>query len=315
MTHEEWLETRRNYIGASECAVVMGFSPWKSAVELHYEKTGEIEPDDISGSDAIRMGIELEPIIAKLFREKHRDGSLRTYGADKPYLFTSRDYEFMSCSPDGIFERILVPNDGCECVEHTGVEFKTTSEYNKADWADGNVPYHYQLQCQHSMAVTGFYQWYIACLIGGRTYVEAIVERDDALIQIITETEQAFWDGVQAKTPPNWDGSSSAWTAIKKLHAALDDNIIDLTESDDVADLLSCYEGTAREIKKLKEEIEALTVKQDSYKQELICCLGGSSRGVFGDEVIEYKTVERKEHVVKASNYQKFGIRKRKKGE
>lgn len=310
LTHDEWLEERKKYIGASDCAVVMGFSPWKSAIELYYEKTGEVTPEDISNKDAIKMGIKLEPVVADLFYEhnipKYGTRSLNTYGAADPTLCINEKYPFMACSPDA-----MMFNSG---EYEAGVELKTTSEHNKGEWEEGKVPYHYILQCQHSMAVMEVNQWYIACLIGGRTYVQQLIERDDDLIALIVEAERRFWDGVQTKTPPEWDGSASAWNVLTKAYPQSNGETIDISTCDEVNALLAKYDELAGEIKERKSALDVLQTEQDSVKQKMIAMLGSAERAVFKDRVIEYKTIERKEYVSKASSYRKFSIKQLKDG-
>lgn len=306
----QWIENRKNSIGASDCAVVMGFSPWKSAIELHYEKTGEIPVEDISDKDAIKMGIKLEPIVADLFLEKQHGYSIRLYGADTPTVLVSPKYDWMTCSPDAI----ITYKSG----EVMGVEFKTTSEYNKNDWADGNVPFHYELQCQHSMAVTGYDKWIIACLIGGRTYVEQTIERDDDLIRLIISTEESFWNGVQTKTPPEYDGSESSWNVVRRLYSQSNGEAVIWEEDEATTNLLLAHDTFSNEIKIQQAFLKELQCKLDRVKQQLVVLLGNNERAYYGNAVIEYKTVERKEHTVAASSYRKFSIKdlsKKKKGE
>lgn len=305
MERTEWLEERKKRIGASECAIVMGFSPWKSPLALYYEKTGEIEPEDISDKAVIKMGIKLEPVVAELFQENNPTLNFTAYGADKPTIMTNPLYPFMACSPDGL----AVDEDNVIC----GVELKTTAEHNKADWADGCVPYHYQLQCQHSMAVTGFDRWYIACLIGGQQYVQTTVWRNEDLIDLIIEEERTFWDNVKRERPPECDGSESDWNVIKKLHPKSNGATIDLTEFNDIGVvdcLLQNYENLSVDMKFYQDKVKEIQRRQDEIKQELVLMLGDAERGVYGDTIVEYKTVERKEHVVKASNFRKFSIKK-----
>ena len=40
LTHEEWLEFRRNGIGGSDAACVLGISPFRTGVDLYYDKLG-----------------------------------------------------------------------------------------------------------------------------------------------------------------------------------------------------------------------------------------------------------------------------------
>ena len=60
---EHWLEERRKHIGASDAAAAIGASPWTSQLALYLEKTGEVEPDDLSDNEAVRWGSLLEPAI------------------------------------------------------------------------------------------------------------------------------------------------------------------------------------------------------------------------------------------------------------
>ena len=44
-------EERRNYIGGSDIAAILGMSRWKTPLKLWLEKTGEVEPDDLSENE------------------------------------------------------------------------------------------------------------------------------------------------------------------------------------------------------------------------------------------------------------------------
>ena len=45
---KQWLEERKAGIGASDAAAIIGMNPWKTNIQLWQEKTGEVEPEDIS---------------------------------------------------------------------------------------------------------------------------------------------------------------------------------------------------------------------------------------------------------------------------
>ena len=47
MTREEWLEARKNGIGGSDAATILGLNPYKTTIELWEEKTGKREAEDI----------------------------------------------------------------------------------------------------------------------------------------------------------------------------------------------------------------------------------------------------------------------------
>ena len=63
---KEWLEARRNLITATDAAPIMGLSPWKTALELYYEK---INGRQTFQTVAMKRGLELEPEARQLFEQ------------------------------------------------------------------------------------------------------------------------------------------------------------------------------------------------------------------------------------------------------
>jgi len=59
----EWLEQRRQGIGASDAAVILGLTKWKSPMGLYAEKTGLV-PMGQEETDLLEWGNRLEPVIA-----------------------------------------------------------------------------------------------------------------------------------------------------------------------------------------------------------------------------------------------------------
>ena len=64
----EWLTLRKSKICASEAAIILGISPWKTPFQLWEEKTGRKE----SGFSSIAMqyGTDMEPKIREWFENK-----------------------------------------------------------------------------------------------------------------------------------------------------------------------------------------------------------------------------------------------------
>lgn len=58
--HEAWLGMRNKGIGGSDAGVIMGDNQWKSKYQLWLEKTGQAEPEDISGKESVYWGTVLE---------------------------------------------------------------------------------------------------------------------------------------------------------------------------------------------------------------------------------------------------------------
>ena len=69
MSEKQWQDARKGSIGGSDAAAIVGLNPYKSAYALWAEKSGKVEPEDISMKEAVRLGHELEPYVAKRFTE------------------------------------------------------------------------------------------------------------------------------------------------------------------------------------------------------------------------------------------------------
>ena len=143
ITEAQRLE-RKNSIGASDSAAILGLNPWKSALELFHEKRGDIEDADLSGNEAVQLGNDLEPIIMQraarmLKAEIVTDADL--------LQFTLKDYPFITCNLDGFY------HDRKNMIL---VEAKYSAHGdNWGEVGSDQVPPQYWIQVQHQMMVTG----------------------------------------------------------------------------------------------------------------------------------------------------------------
>lgn len=60
LPREEWLAYRRKGIGGSDAAAVLGISPFRTGVDLYYDKLGQSVEDDEQNWVAKEMGALLE---------------------------------------------------------------------------------------------------------------------------------------------------------------------------------------------------------------------------------------------------------------
>ena len=68
--HDKWLKTRDLGIGGSDAAVIMGMNSYKSLYRLWMEKTGQADPEDLTGNMSVYWGTKNEPAIANWFQEE-----------------------------------------------------------------------------------------------------------------------------------------------------------------------------------------------------------------------------------------------------
>ena len=154
-TREDWLAKRDDYIGGSDAAAILGCSPWKSAAELFDEKTGRVQPKDISKSPAVAYGIAMEPCLR------------RSASIDLPYfewdyhpydLLISDERPFMAATLDGEVT-VARKNPWDLPIGTRGIfEAKTGSfrrEEDLIEW-EAYIPEHYLVQTVHQLSVTGW---------------------------------------------------------------------------------------------------------------------------------------------------------------
>ena len=63
-----WLELHKTGIGGSDAGAIAGFNPYESPFTVYYEKTGGMQPKEIT--EAMRQGTDLEEYVRSRFVEK-----------------------------------------------------------------------------------------------------------------------------------------------------------------------------------------------------------------------------------------------------
>jgi len=180
------MNDRKGFIGGSDIAAVMGVSPWKTPLQLWAEKTGQVEPEDLSDKENIHFGTILEDVVAKEF-ERRTDMKVRR--APKNYVHP--DYDYMRCQVDRL---ITGSEDLLEC--------KTASAWNAKAWEGDEIPLSYILQVSWQLMITGRKVGYIAVLIGGQKFLWKKIEADYELFGNMRDAAIQFWGMVKNNIPP-----------------------------------------------------------------------------------------------------------------
>lgn len=189
---EKQLEERKAYIGASECAAVLGVSRYSTPLEVWSKKTGRNTVDS-GGNRFTEAGHRLERTILEWFSEE--TGIKLEFPTD---TFKHEDYDFIACNLDAQVDGTNIP-----------VEAKNVSVYKEDEWGDDDnplVPVEYHCQVMHQIMVRKAPYGYICALLGGNKFVWRKVAADGELIGIILKGEVSFWkDFVLADEPPMTD--------------------------------------------------------------------------------------------------------------
>ena len=89
LTRAQWLELRRQGIGGSDVAAILGLSKWRTPLEVWQDKTATAPVEDREPSQAAHFGTVLEETVAQEFasrtgyRIKTAPGMLQT--DDRPW--------------------------------------------------------------------------------------------------------------------------------------------------------------------------------------------------------------------------------------
>lgn len=202
MNREEWLKERKNGIGGSDAATIIGLNPYKTNIELWEEKTGRKEAEDISEKLYVKYGTNMEPVLRESFKIKHPELEVLH---EENTIIKHSIYPFLFASLDG---KLINKETG----ELGILEIKTTNivqSMQKEKWKD-KIPPNYYCQVLHYLNVTGFsFVKLFAELNYDENYQATktyTIERKDVEedIKYLSEKEIEFWNEyvVKDKMPP-----------------------------------------------------------------------------------------------------------------
>lgn len=213
MDRKTWLRWRRKGIGGSDAAILYGLYPFGRTVwDLWNDKTGRTPIVDEPFNLTTSIGHALEKVIAQYFT--HITG-WRTFRDSKMYQHPH--YSWMIADLDYMIDF----GNGTLGI----LEDKTTAFFNKADWADGCIPYNYELQCRHYMCVMNIDVVYICCLYDNNPegFIKRRIERNMLLEAELIAKERDYWNNyVLADVEPEYiEPASVAIASLKKYLSGL----------------------------------------------------------------------------------------------
>jgi putative phage-type endonuclease len=272
------LAARRNYIGSSDAAAILGLDPFKSAYDVWLEKTADIEPD--TSSEAAEIGNWIEPLLCK-WAEDQVGWRMRM----SPDTFVS---------PCGILAANLDAIEDDDEPTHF-IEAKSTGLAD--DWGDegtDQVPPRVVTQtaiafaCVHSLRVA-----WIPLLLGKHGLRRKLyrVNRDDGIVDAVADKCRAFWrDHVLTRTPP--PGTAPNLDLLARIRRE-PESCVDLDDTS----LLDQWEDAKAKAKEANEAV-------DAAKARLIASLGAAESGRLADgRLVTYLQQTRKQFTTPANTF------------
>jgi len=217
LTAEQKAE-RMQGIGGSDAATVLGFNPYKTPYELWAEKTGKVEPDDLSDQKNIIFGHALEPVIAVMYQEETGNKVRRNNKT-----LTNDKYPLLI----GHIDRDVVGQKKLLEIKNVGWRMK---EYWGQPGTD-EVASYYLPQVHVYMMLLDYESADVAAYFGGDDLAIYTVERNERFNTVMYDKIHDFWNDyvVSDVAPPMDYGQRSTTEFLKRLYPDVEDVEVDLS--------------------------------------------------------------------------------------
>lgn len=221
-----WLLTRREGIGSSDVADIMGVG-YRTPAHVYHDKRGDLPLESDAGEEALWGNLH-EETVAREWARRNRS-TVRRVG-----LIARRDAAWMMCTLD---RRITECPANRDEHEQCALEVKTRNAFVAGKWLR-DVPDDVLAQTLWQIAVTGYTHIHVAVLIGGNDYRQYVIRRADheQVIADITTVASRMWhEHVLPGVPPPYEGDPER---LVELHNQLHPNrtgVLDLGSDVDVS--------------------------------------------------------------------------------
>jgi putative phage-type endonuclease len=244
----EWLEFRKNYLGASDAPIIMGDSPWRTPFQLWKDKLGVGEPQSMSS--AMQRGVDMEQAARDWFEDK-------TGIAIYPEVVLHPEIPYLMASIDGMSEdRKII------------VEIKCPGKADHCVAKNGSPPAKYYSQLQHQIEVCKVEKTYYLSF-DGKDGILLVVEKDEDYIKNLLTREAEFWDCVNEFRAPDlcdrdyivrdddiWLELAEEWNDLQEKLRCLQDREKELRSSFGVmADGRNCHGGGIKVTKVIRKGV------------------------------------------------------------
>lgn len=249
MLTDEQRARRHQGIGASDTAIIMGYSNYKTPYQLYLEKTGVITANE-EMTEAQYWGNALEPIIIQRFSEEN---DVKVIFPDTVY---HPDYPYIFANLDGWIES-----------ENAVIEAKSANGFMRKEWdmalTDG-IPLVYLIQLAKQCLITDATRGYCAVLIGGMEYKQFIYERDKVLEDLILKADIEFWECVQNRIAPDPSNTSDCRLKYPTPHP------------DKIQESNFRTMNTLAALMNVKSSIKGFNTREDILKMEIMEHMGNA---------------------------------------
>jgi predicted phage-related endonuclease len=302
---EGWLAERRNFVNASEIAIVCGEAGYGSLAELYAEKKGLRPPRIDSG--ILKRGRWGESAVFEALTEERPEWEIR-----RAKIHVRDTERRLACTPDGF--AIAPGYEGIGIVQAKVISrsiFRTRwlDDFDDGLYSTATPPISYRMQVLTEEMLNETKWGILAVLINSEfdwTLRLFEIERDPVLEDRIQYHAAAFFrdyldPGIMPPFEPQRDEA-----LVRALYPKDDGSEIDLTQDNRALTLVEDFIQTQAACKRMQKQERAL-------KAELCAKLGEHSFGRLADgRRLSWRLQHRKAYSVEAADYRVLRIQNRK---
>jgi len=286
LSREEWLAKRREYIGASDAAAILGADPRRGALAVFESKVTGYSSDD---NKWMKYGRDIEGAIANMYSEEtgreviDLGATTITVHPDLPFLGATLDRQTHKEMDEG---------------PHGPLELKSIDPYGAKVYPDQfaeEPPLHMLIQLMIQMACTGASWGSLAGLFPGYNLQWVDRERDDKFLSAALPKLEEFWSRVQRKDPPPPDHLPGTLDVVKRLYSQEDGTTIALDAED--LQLVDAWEMTKERARMAGKDVKEMETVLRAKLQD-------ATFGVLTDgTLLSLKTTKRSGYTVKPTSF------------
>ncbi len=254
------LEKRKERLGSSDMAAILGLDRHRNAHDVYLEKTGRLEPQETN--QAMEAGTMFE------------DGVLQY--AERELGKLTRN-QFRSAKDRGI---PLGANIDAVLIEgNIPVEAKTAGLFGplRDTWGEpgtDEVPDRVIIQATVHMICSMTDLCHVVAFLGGRGFVKYVVNRDATIVDVVSETAVRFWStNIVGDTPP--DNTLPSAQSIKRIRRE-PETVVNIDQ-----ELIDNW-------LKAKEAVKAAEAIKDESEVKMLTALGDNEGGLGLSGMLTY---------------------------
>jgi putative phage-type endonuclease len=274
LTKEQWLEERRNHIGASDVAAILGVDPHRTALSVYESKiNGQCQKD----TDWLAYGRDIEGAIAKMYARKAKrkvvDLGATSFQYNPKYTWLAATLDRSTWFENADMGPLELKSIDPLCA---GI---TANEYAEEPLL------HHVIQLQIQMACSNATNGALAALFPGYNLVHKDFEYSEDFINAALPKLEEFWERVQVKNPPPPETHRDL-DVVKRLYPAESGRTIELDKQ--TVEIINLWEHA-------KKEKLAFDKLANGYEAKIRSAMQDASVGLLGDGTqISLRSMKRK---------------------